>query len=325
MNALASRAPIDTETNTQMPPLNHAGALGLHLRCTRCGAEIGDMRCEHCGLQMAVHEGIVYALPPERTAHYAQFIADYESIRSAEGRGSNTSDFYLGLPYQDTTGRNADQWRIRARSFDCLLEQVLRPRGVHTVLDLGAGNCWMTYRLAVANFATFAVDLLTNNRDGLGAAIHFERMLARPIPRFQAEAAHLPFADEQFDAIVFNASFHYAEDYEAVLREALRCTRRRGIVVISDTPWYTSESSGERMVAERQGLFLRRYGTASQALRSQVFLTDERLSLLEEQCGIRWQTYSPDFGLRWTLRPWIAKMRGRREPSRFRIYVAENA
>jgi ubiquinone/menaquinone biosynthesis C-methylase UbiE len=65
---------------------------------------------------MKTSHGIVHALPPERAAHYARFIKDYERIRAAEGRGSESEDFYLGLPYKDTTGRNSNQWRIRARS-----------------------------------------------------------------------------------------------------------------------------------------------------------------------------------------------------------------
>ena len=38
------------------------------------------------------------------------------------------------------------------------------------ILDLGAGNGWMSYRLALQGHLPIAVDLLTNDRDGLGAA-----------------------------------------------------------------------------------------------------------------------------------------------------------
>ncbi|QMV20452.1 methyltransferase domain-containing protein [Granulicella sp. 5B5] len=311
-----------TETPAQILTESRDEALSIHLRCTRCHARMDGSHCRHCGFRMIVEDDIVRALPAERVAHYARFVADYERIRAAEGRGSQTEHYYLGLPYKDATGRNSDQWRIRARSFNCLFEQVLRPMKVRTVLDLGAGNCWMSYRLALAHYEPVAVDLLTNNHDGLGAAIHYRHQLSKAVPRFQAEAANLPFEDEQFDAVIFNASFHYAEDYETVLREALRCVKRGGIVIISDTPWYSHEESGMRMVAERQAMFLKHYGTASHALSSQEFLTDGRLALLAEQCGIRWEIFYPKFGVRWALRPWLAKVRRRREPSRFRIYVA---
>jgi ubiquinone/menaquinone biosynthesis C-methylase UbiE len=132
----------------------------------------------------------------------------------------------------------------------------------------------------------------------------------------------LPFQGEQFDAVVFNASFHYSEDYEASLREALRCLRIGGRVIISDTPWYSREESGREMIAERHAAFLQRFGTASDSIPSLEFLTDERLQFLEERLSVRWTISKPNHGLKWALRPWFARIRGRREPSRFRIYTA---
>lgn len=298
--------------------------LDVRLQCPRCRANPDGFSCARCGLILAVRDGIVRALPPARAAHYARFIQDYERIRAAEGRGSESDDYYLGLPYLDASGRNSGQWRIRARSFDCLMRHVLGKFAVghyRRVLDLGAGNCWMSFRMALAGYRPCAVDLLTNDSDGLGAGAHYAPYLPRLFPRFQAEMTHLPFQDDEFDTVIFNASFHYAEDAEAALGEALRCVRSGGLVIISDTPWYSGESSGQRMVAERQADFLRRFGTASDSLKALEYLTDERLALLAERFAIRWRILSPRYGLRWAMRPW-ARLLHRREPSRFRIYVA---
>jgi SAM-dependent methyltransferase len=142
------------------------------------------------------------------------------------------------------------------------------------------------------------------------------------IPRFQAELQNLPFCNDQFDAAVFNASFHYSEDYEKTLIEVLRCLKRGGRLIIMDTPWYSSEPSGEQMVAERHALFERKYETASDSIKSMEFLTDARLHRLEQVLSIEWRIHRPWYGWRWAMRPWIAKLLGRREPSQFRIYVA---
>ena len=296
------------------------------LRCPRCSANLPGLACSKCGLQFSDSGGVIHALTPDRAAHYAQFIADYEHIRTAEGRGSSGDDFYLALPFRDLSGRNSDQWRIRARTFDCLIEHVVKPnlsRGAR-ILDLGAGNCWLSFRLALAGLNPCAVDLLTNDNDGLGAAEHYRQHLPDPLfKRFQAEVSRLPFQSEQFDAALFNASFHYAEDAEATLREALRCVKRGGIVIICDTPWYSSEASGDAMVSERRSVFLRRHGTDSASIQSIEYLTNERLQSLEERLWIRWKIHSPHFGLRWAMRPFLAKLRGRREPAKFRIYVAQ--
>ena len=64
---------------------------------------------------------------------------------------------------------------------------------------------------------------------------------------------------------------------------------------------------------------------ASVAIASLEYLTDERLSELEDHFGIQWKTYSPFYGVRWAMRPLLAKLQRKREPSRFRLYVAEVA
>ena len=295
----------------------------VRMQCPRCRTDLIGLSCMQCGLRLWISHGIVHALPPERVAHFARFMADYERIRAAEGRGSESHEFYLGLPYKDISGRNDSQWHIRGRSYDCLIKQVLKTTGRRrTVLDIGAGNCWMSFRLALLGYRPIAVDLLTNEDDGLGAAVNYQDALPEFFPRFRAEITRLPFQSEQFDVVIFNASLHYSEDYEASLREAFRCLRSGGMVVISDTPWYSREESGRKMVAERHAAFLHKYGTASDSIRSLEFLTDERLRALEEQLSIQWTSFSPRYGLKWAMRPLIARLRGRREPSRFRIYAA---
>ena len=304
---------------------DYSAELEIRLRCPRCSAHLTSPGCAKCGLRLRHDDGIFQALPADRAERYANFIADYESIRSAEGRGSTSDDFYINLPYRDTSGRNSGQWQIRARTYHYLITRLLRPHlpfGAR-ILDLGAGNCWLSFRLALAGYKPVAADLLMNEQDGLRAADHYRKYLPCLFPRFQAELTHLPFQDEQFHAVVFNASFHYAEDAEAVLLEALRCTRKDGMVIVCDTPWYSCEESGREMVAERRASYLERYGTPSASIESVEFLTNERLHSLEERLAVRWNVHHPRYGLRWAIRPVIAALRGRREPARFRIYVAQ--
>jgi SAM-dependent methyltransferase len=304
----------------------------MKLRCPRCGGspEVdspnSEMACNRCSFPFQRPQGIWLTLPAERERYYAQFVADYELIRAAEGRGSHSSDYYLALPYRDISGKNQSQWMIRARTYDYLVQHILpeiqtRSGADARVLDVGAGNGWLSYRLALMGFRPTAVDLLINDRDGLGAAEHYREFLPKMFPCFQAESTRLPFADSQFDAVIFNASFHYAEDYAVTLAEALRCLAAGGTLILADSPWYSREASGEQMLAQRRTLFFKRFRTSSDSIRSQEFLTDERLTNLESMFGIRWVRHTPSYGMRWALRPWVARLRRRREPARFRIYT----
>ncbi|HWR14681.1 MAG TPA: class I SAM-dependent methyltransferase [Terriglobales bacterium] len=306
---------------------------GLALRCPRCEHSLYRVSgtravCSHCNLSIPCENGIWRGILPERAGHFEQFIREYEFVRSKEGRGSSDAAYYLNLPYSDHTDRNAAQWKIRGTTFryieDRILPAIIRRKGHSpSILDLGAGNCWLSYRLLIRGYRPVAVDLLTNEADGLGAATFFRGSVPELFPRFQAELDRLPFADNQFDMAIFNASFHYSEDFARTLGESIRCLRPGGSVIIADTAWYSNPDSGLRMVAERRQAFRREYGFASDSLCSLEFMTDARLTALEREFGIRWQIYRPFYGWRWHLRPLLAKLRGTREPSRFRIYVAE--
>ena len=305
--------------------IHNATDFDIELRCPICHGKVDDLDCAQCGFHLRTDRGIVRALAPHRILHYAQFIEDYQRIRKAEGRGSESDEYYLNLPYCDVTGSNSGQWQIRARSFVCLMEKLIAPAmpAGARILDLGSGNCWLSFRLAATGYSPTAVDILTNDNDGLGAAEHYRGHLRTLFPRFCAELGNLPFQDGQFNGAIFNASFHYAEDDEAALREALRCVADGGFVAICDTPWYSKDRSGRQMVEERRAHFMQQYGTDSASLRSIEYLTDRRLKHLEERLSIRWTRYLPSYGLPWALRPLVARFRGRREPARFRIYVAQ--
>ena len=310
----------------------------LALRCTACGGDLAvlpnrallancvPLICRQCHAVTMQEKGIWRALSEDRRSYFARFIVDYETVRRLEGRGSDDPQFYLSLPNSDRTGRNSWQWAIRARTYSYLRHKILPLISIKTsplnILDLGAGNGWMSYRLSRLGHHPVAVDLLTNEFDGLGAGVHYQRVLPVMFPRFQAEFENLPFASRQFDCAIFNASFHYSEDYDRALAEAIRCLRCGGILVIADSPSYSREESGRQMLAERQESFQRTFGFRSNSLASREFLTQEILRRLEVRHDIQWATHRPWHGIRWACRPLVAHLKGRREPSQFHIYTA---
>jgi SAM-dependent methyltransferase len=310
----------------------------IGLLCWNCSAPLGHLEgaqdkdcsrvCGECQATTHCIAGIWRTLAPAEQESYKRFIAEYEHIRAAEGRGSDDSAYYLALPYTDLSGANGAQWGIRASTFRYIANQILRPRAMQVsrplrILDLGAGNGWLSYRLRLMGHEPVAVDLLANMRDGLGAASHYAPAIASLFPRVQASLDRLPFPDSSFDLAIFNASFHYSEDCRRTLAEAMRCVRSAGAVLIADTPWYAEEESGIRMVEEKHRHFQKTYGFASSALSSLEFLTPSRLQQLESALRIKWQTHKPYYGMKWALRPVRAKLLKRRTPSRFHIYQAE--
>jgi SAM-dependent methyltransferase len=291
--------------------------------CPLCRAALqpageNELFCRADRLSFFRLEGIWRFLPPERQQAYQQFVNEYETVRKAEGRGANDPACYRALPFEDLSEVRAQDWRIRAASFRVLVKRVVNEMGRQRsrpllCLDLGAGNGWLSYRLARLGHRVGAVDLLTNRWDGLGAW----EMYDAPFTPVQAEFDRLPLAGNQVDLAIFNASFHYSVDYQATLMEAMRVLKAGGRVVILDSPLYTQADSGRQMVRERQQHFTQAYGFPSDALDSENFLTYQRLDELSSQVGIQWQFIQPFYGWRWALRPWIARLRGLRQPARF--------
>ncbi|HRQ22820.1 MAG TPA: methyltransferase domain-containing protein, partial [Anaerolineales bacterium] len=180
--------------------------------CPCCRAELQkitetELFCPRDGLTFGQKDGIWRFLLPEREAHYTRFITDYETVRRAEGRFSADAAYYRSLPFKDLSGRFSVDWKIRAASFLALTGLL---KAESNVLDVGAGNGWLSNRLSSLGHHVWAVDLLVNPEDGLGAWTFYETKFT-PI---QAEFVHLPFAEQSVDAIIFNASFHYSESYE---------------------------------------------------------------------------------------------------------------
>jgi SAM-dependent methyltransferase len=312
----------------------------VRLRCPTCKSDLAALsyyslaqsqdpiQCLQCFAHLRQQQEIWLALLQNREQYFAGFIRDYQVVRKTEGRGSSDPQFYLSLPYRDLTGRNSWQWSVRARTFKYIARRILPTLAIGAqrplaVLDLGAGNAWLSYRLAHLEHHPIAVDLQTNSLDGLGAAIHYRQSLPRLFPRFQAEVDHLPFGDSQFDCAIFNASFHYSENYDRTLAEAIRCLRPGGTIIIADSPSYSREESGLQMVEERRKSFQKSFGFASDTLHSREYLTGDRLFYLETRHHLKWITHQPWYGLRWAFRPALAWIRRRREPSRFRIYSAQ--
>jgi SAM-dependent methyltransferase len=253
-----------------------------------------------------------------------RFVDEYRQIRYAEGRGSDDPAFYRALPYRDLTGRNSAMWEMRAKTWRYFERFVLSPieRAVRRpldILDLGAGNGWASYRLALRNHRPCAIDIFNDPRDGLRAAGNYPVSF----PLVEAEFDRLPFPASRFDLALYNSSIHYSADYEATLSEARRCLRPSGLVVILDSPVYRRREYGERMAAERHAQFERRYGFRSDALPSIEFLDRPVLGALARRLDLRWKIYRPWYGWRWHLRPLKAWFMRRRPPSSFWILAGK--
>jgi len=318
----AESAPAPSSANNKYLIMNKRPALILHPRIAGRKGEPGRTAAHFAGWR----EGLTKC---QRTEHLGnvtngrqRFLEDYRRIRYAEGRGSEDPAYYQALPFRDLSGRNPAMWKMRARTFRYFEQHILAPLETAAqkpldILDLGAGNGWLSYRMSLRGHRVFAADIFLDERDGLAATRHYGNRFAV----VGAEFDQLPFPASRFDLLIFNASLHYSTDYQITLAEARRCLRPEGDLVILDSPVYRKRVHGEKMAAERHEEFQKRYGIRSDAIPSIEFLDEPGLADLSRSLNVQWTVYRPWYGFRWHLRPLQAWFKRRRPPSRFWILV----
>jgi len=250
------------------------------------------------------------------------FSEAYARVRSQEGRELH-GDRLKSLPYL-RSGPLARQWAVRAASYDAFVKHVLTPREngqALDILDLGAGNGWLSYRMARRGHRALALDMRDDMVDGLGAAVELTQ--DAPFECVVGSFLALSLAERRFDIVLFNASLHYAHDLAEVLGQAMSVVRLGGVLVVMDSPFYARDQDGAEMVAEKRAQGEARFGASADILLSQKFieyLTPQGLAAAVP--GLSWTRQRVRYPLWYELRPVTAWFKGARRPSRFDLWIA---
>jgi SAM-dependent methyltransferase len=282
----------------------------------------------HCQRENKVfncQDGIYRLLTKEREDSFKSFLEKYTLVRKKEGWGVKDMEYYTSLPYKDVTGRNTSIWRIRAKTFDAAIRHLQQRLSLSNlnVLDIGAGNCWMTRYFSQWGNNVVAIDINLDENDGLKAGQVYIDKLNLNFIRAQAGIESLPFTDEHFNLVIANGAFHYASSYDKALREVRRVLGKNGIFIIIDSPTYINSKSGRDMVAERVKQQERDYGIRHNSTSQSGFLVRDEIVTLLNNCGFEVQILRPFHGILWTLRPIKAKIMGSREPATFPVIIGE--
>jgi len=268
--------------------------------CPDCRTELLETgferyACAHCGRVFDRRGGVWRFLAATPGAHLEPMIRQARIAGQRGGRRPAPADYYRRLPTVPPSDPQAREWQVRRETYHHLLGHVLAtgPSPMR-IVDLGAGTGWLSHRLTVLGHDAVAVDAIDDDVDGLGAT----QLYATGFPTVQADFDALPFAEAQFDLVVFNRSLHYAADTAATLERAHRLLAPGGALVVMDSPMFRGEVHG----AER--------------------LTFARLAGVAERLALRPQFVPSRGPFGWRLRRGVAHVRHRQAPASFGLWVA---
>jgi SAM-dependent methyltransferase len=297
-----------------LPPITFA--------CPNCADPLDPaLSCPNCGRTYAQRDGIYRFMLPEREQALAPFLAQYRRVRAQDGYRSPSADYYRSLPDAPPGDPQAATWRLRAATYHNLerrarLDPVPAGHGLF-VLDLGAGNGWLSNRLSALGHPCVAVDWLDDEADGLGAARHYMTKFTC----LQADFDHLPLTPGQFDLVVYNASLHYSRDIVASLRHGASMLRPGGRLAILDSPTFRSQASAEHMVVAQLGRHGQADGTSDTVRHGQGYLLTHAVRQAGIRAGLDLRYWPTRGDLGWALRRQWAGLKLRREPASFGLWL----
>lgn len=278
-----------------------------------------QLECAGCGSAFQQRDGIWRFLAPAREQRLKPFALQYRIVREKEGRRRTSASYYRGLPNVAPDDPHVADWRVRQETYRHLLGHVLAAADQPSaVLDLGAGSAWLSHRLASLGHHVVAVDAIDDEVDGLGAVRHYETRIVA----VQADFDALPFVPAQFDVVLFNGSLHYSSDPSETLRRAHRMLGDGGTLAVMDSPMFTAERDGTAMVREAVRKFASECGLREIVQPGCGYLTFATLDAAASRLQMN-AAFVPSRGpLSWRVRRQLARVRLRRQPAAFGLWVA---
>lgn len=248
------------------------------------------------------------------------FLSQYRSVRDRDGYRPGSPAYYRALPSTLPSDPQHAIWTIRQRSFERFRKMVLarfrhaRP----SILDLGAGNGWLSYRMTIDGCRSVAVDIFDDDRDGLGACSHYDL----PFARVKADFDALPFSRRQFDVVVFNGSLHYSPNVRATLARVAPLVAPGGVIAVMDSPMFECPIAGRSMRDRTIERFRRDYGLADPIVPGEGFLLFSTLADTIRTLGFEADFFETQGNLMWTLSRFAGRMRHGIQPASFGVWWA---
>ena len=179
------------------------------------------------------------------------FEQEYLAIRKKENR-IYTDDEVRLLPGVNAGHIHYSEWLVRKHSCEKLVHYLLRKKKALKILEVGCGNGWLSHKLSLMPGAEVTgIDLNTIELEQAKRVFNCSNL--------EFIRGTITDINEQYDIIVFAASFQYFRSAEEILNTACELLKENGEIHIIDTKFY-SLTEGIR-AAERSRIYFENAGS----------------------------------------------------------------
>lgn len=163
-------------------------------------------------------------------------LLEREKELSFEKEFSLNHQYLCELPFPTVTKDTTFQLKNGAmgHNFREVMEK-LQLSGVERVLDVGAGSCWTSYRMAQQGCEVVATDQRTMKYWGLRSLNAYADAVGGRLQGVCCDFDVLPFKAQSFDVVFINNAFQYVENLPQFLKEVRRVLNEKGKLVLAWT------------------------------------------------------------------------------------------
>lgn len=163
-------------------------------------------------------------------------LLEREKELSLEKEFSLSDQYLRELPFPTVTKDTTFQLKSGAMGHNFLeIVEKLKLKGSERVLDVGAGSCWTSYRLAQQKCEVVATDQRTMKYWGLRSVNTYAADVEHRLRGVCCNFDVLPFKDQCFDVVVINNAFQYVSSLSHFLQEVRRVLKDGGTLVLAWT------------------------------------------------------------------------------------------
>lgn len=218
-------------------------------------------------------DGIYNIIDENKVYDLNNYLTSFKAFRSEKKLRIMDVDLYENLPFSI----NTPTWLARQKDTE-IVDLILNNKSDLNILDLGAWNCWLSNYIAQKGHIVTAVDLFTDEFDGLKAINNYKTK----ITAVQLYPDEIFRFKGKFDLIIFNRNWSFITKPENVLKDALNLLSENGTLLFTGLAFYKNSTEIEAHLKKLDKQFKKAFNMSLFFKKSKGYLDDNDYTFFKE-------------------------------------------